>query len=201
MKLYYVPQTRSNRPRWLLEELGEPYQMVRLDPRKGDTKTPEYLKVHPLGKVPALEDGETTIFESAAIVAWLAEKYVEKKLAPPIGAAERAPYFQWLFFGMATLEPPLADFAWHTRLLPEEKRIAAVAERAREALPQLFTVVSDALAGRPYLIGEQFTAADVVVGSNVMWAGSMGLLASHPELVAYAKRLHDRPACKRSRAD
>ena len=201
MKLYYVPQTRSNRPRWLLEELGEPYEMVRLDPRKGDTKTPEYLKVHPLGKVPALEDGETTIFESAAIVAWLADKYMEKKLAPPHGAPERATYFQWLFFGMATLEPPLADFAWHTRLLSEERRIAAVAERAREALPQLFAVVSDALTGRQWLLGDQFTACDVVVGSNVMWAGALGLLHGHPDLQAYAKRLHDRPACKRARAD
>jgi glutathione S-transferase len=201
MKLYYVPQTRSNRPRWLLEELGVPYEMVRLDPRKGDTQAPEYLKVHPLGKVPALEHEGVSIFESAAIVAWLADRFIEKGFAPAPTAPERGQYFQWLFFGMATLEPPLADFAWHTRLLPEDKRVPAVAERARAALPQLFSVLEEALAGRSFLMGEQITAADVVVGSNVMWASAMGLLHTHANLSAYARRLHDRPACKRARAD
>src|SRR5947209_2974309 len=86
VKLYYVPMTRSNRPRWMLEELGVPYQLARLDPKKGENQTPDYLAINPTGKVPALVDGEVKMFESAAIVAYLGDKFADRKLAPPVGS-------------------------------------------------------------------------------------------------------------------
>ena len=94
MKLYYAPQTRATRPRWMLEEIGAPYELVRLQLSKGEHKQPEYLKIHPHGAVPAYSDGEVTMFESAAICAYLADKFPDKRLAPPLGSPQRGLYYQ-----------------------------------------------------------------------------------------------------------
>ena len=103
MKLYYAPQTRAGRVRWMLEEIGAPYELVRLDMSKGDHKKPEYMKIHPHGAVPALADGDLAMFESAAICAYLADKFPEKRLAPPVGTPPRGLYYQWMIYSMATL--------------------------------------------------------------------------------------------------
>src|SRR4051812_46138318 len=102
LKLFYVPRTRSTRPRWLLEELGVPFELVRLTPP--DTRKPEHLAINPLGHVPVLQDGDFTLFESAAIALYLGEKFPEKKFLPPSGSRERGEVYQWLFFGMTELE-------------------------------------------------------------------------------------------------
>lgn len=198
MKLYYVPQTRAARPRWMLEELGLPYELVRLDPKKGDNKRAEYLRVHPLGKVPALEDGEVAIFESTAIVLYLADK--AGRLAPPAGSAARAEYYQWILFGATTLEPPVAEISSHTHNRPAELRVAALADEGRAAFAAAAAAVEARLSGREFLLGE-FSAADVLVGSVLSWAGALRLLAEHPALEAYVARLKARPAWQRSRAD
>src|SRR5438132_5792179 len=151
MKLFYVPNTRSTRPRWMLEELGVPYELVRMT--REQTKTPEYLRVHPLGKVPALQDDGLTIIESAAIVMYLAEKFSERGFAP--APAERAAYYQWIIYAMSTVEPPVAAFAYHTRLRPEDKRVPLIAEESRAVLPDLVRPVAAALEGKPYLLGEK----------------------------------------------
>src|SRR3954471_3022134 len=200
MKLYYVPMTRSNRPRWMLEELEVPYDLVRLDPKKGDNQKPEYLAINPTGKVPSLVDGDVKMFESAAIVAYLADKYVDKKLAPPVGAPERAAYYQWLFFGMTTLEQPVDLYGQHSSSLPPEKRVAHVADDAKSAAGRALAAVQTSLQGREWLLG-RFTAADIIVGGTVLWALSLRLLEEHPALVEYANRLKDRPALQRSRKD
>src|SRR5438105_1904684 len=103
MKLFYVPRTRSSRPRWLLEEMGVPFELVRLTPP--DARKPEHLALHPLGHVPVLQDGDFTLFESAAISLYLAEKFPEKKMLPPPGTRERALVYQWLFYAMTEVEP------------------------------------------------------------------------------------------------
>src|SRR4051812_20596001 len=162
VKLYYVPMTRSNRPRWMLEELGVPYELVRLDPKKGDNKTPEYLAINPTGKVPALVDGEVKMFESAAIVAYLGDKFGDEKLAPPAGSAERPAYYQWLFFGMTTLEQPVSLYAKHSSTLPPEKRVAEVAEDAKAGVERALLALDRALADRQWLL-RSFSAADIVV--------------------------------------
>src|SRR5256885_9492904 len=117
MKLYYAPQTRATRPRWMLEEIGVPYELVRLQLSKGEHKQPEYLKIHPHGAVPAYSDGEVTMFESAAICAYLADKFPDKRLAPPLGSPQRGLYYQWLVYARAHKEPPPPQSSLNTRHL------------------------------------------------------------------------------------
>ena len=201
MKLYYAPQTRATRPRWMLEEIGAPYELVRLQLSKGEHKRPEYLKIHPHGAVPAYSDGEVTMFESAAICAYLADKFPDKRLAPPVGSAERGLYYQWLVYSMATMEPPVLKVFLNTRMLAEEKRSPAVAEEGRAQWKDVARVLQQAVEGKAFLLGEQFTAADVMVGSILGWAGFMGLLDGFPGLQTYVERLTSRPAFKRATAD
>jgi glutathione S-transferase len=201
MKLYYVPQTRAVRVRWMLEELEVPYELVRVDVAKREQKSPAYLEVHPLGHVPALVDGDLTLFESAAICTWLADRYPDKRLAPEPGTPERGLYYQWLFYAATELEPPLQTLSQHTRRLPEERRIPAVIEPARA----LFAAAADGLARglgeREFLVGERFTTADLIVASLLFWARGFGLTDPPPSLTAYAQRLLARPAAQRARAD
>ncbi len=201
IKLFYVPNTRATRPRWMLEELGVPYELVRLDPSKGENRTASYLGIHPLGQVPALVDGGTTVFESAAICAYLADRFPERRLAPEVGSPARAAYYQWLFFGMASLEPPVADYSHHTRVWPEARRVPAVAEEARQTFARVAFVLEGHLAGRQFLVGEELSAADVIVASILGWAHSMRLLEGLPALGAWSKAMSKRPAFQRSRAD
>jgi len=201
MKLYYAPQTRATRPRWMLEEIGAPYELVRLQLSKGEHKRPEYLKIHPHGAVPAFSDDEVTMFESAAICAYLADKFPDKRLAPPVGSAERGLYYQWLVYSMATMEPPVLKVFLNTRMLAEEKRSPAVAEEGRAQWKDVARVLQQAVEGKAFLLGEQFTAADVMVGSILGWAGFMGLLDGFSGLQAYVGRLTSRPAFKRANAD
>jgi glutathione S-transferase len=201
MKLYYAPQTRAVRPRWLLEEIGAPYTLVRLDMSKGEHKMPEYVKIHPHGAVPALVDGDVTMFESAAICAYLADKFPEKRLAPPVGSPARAPYYQWLIYSMATLEPPVLQVLSHTVMLPEAERSAAAAEEGRAKFGQIADVLTQALEGKSFLLGEQFSAADVMIGSTLIWGQMLGLLNDYPALAAYVGRLAGRPAFQRAQGD
>ena len=201
MKLYHSPRSRSVRPRWLLEELGVPYELVTLDLAAGEHKQPRYLRLHPHGAVPALDDGEVTIFESAAICMHLADKFADKHLAPAVGTAARALYYQWMVYSMVTLEPPVLQVFMHTVMLPEAQRSARAAEEGRQKFAEVAAVLTQALAGKPYILGEQFSAADVMIGSTLGWGRFMGLLNGHPELEAYVKRLTERPAYKRAQAD
>ena len=201
MKLYHAAQTRSVRPRWLLEEIGAPYTLVRLDMSKGEHKSPEYMKIHPHGAVPALVDGDLTLFESAAICAYLADKFPEKHLAPAVGTPARGLYYQWMFYTMATLEPPVIEVVLHTVMLPEAQRSAAAAEAGRTKFTQVAQVLEQALAGKSFILGDQFSVADVMIGSTLGWAQMMGILSGHPALEAYVGRLATRPAFQRAQAD
>ena len=129
LKLFYIPNTRASRVRWMLEELGAPYELARIDWDTADSE--QYRReVHPLGAVPALQDGAQLIIESAAIIAYLADKFSDKGLAPPPG--ERGAYYQWIVYAMATLEPLVSTWNDHTRKLPEAERNPAAAQKARE---------------------------------------------------------------------
>jgi glutathione S-transferase len=185
----------------MLEEIGAPYELERLNLSKGEHKKPEYLKIHPHGAVPALVDGDVKMFESAAICAYLADRFPEMGLAPAVGTTARAYYYQWLVYAMATAEPPVVKVFLNTRMLPEAQRSAAVAEEGREQWAGVAQVLERALEGRTFLLGEQFSAADVMIGSIVGWSGFLGLLESHPGLQQYAARLAGRPAFQRANAD
>lgn len=193
MKLYYAPLSRSFRALWMLEELGVPYERERVDIRAGAHKQPAYLAINPSGKVPALVDRGIAIPESAAICAWLADRFPERGLAPPLGAPERGAYLRWMFYAVGVMEPSFTD-----RVLERESPNFNVAWGDWESVAG---VVSDAVAPGPWLLGVPFTAADVMVGSIVHW-GVEGtkLLAGRPALEAYTARLAARPAFQRAAA-
>jgi glutathione S-transferase len=194
LTLYYVPKTRSSRPRWILEEIGVPYELVRLEP--ADTKKAVYLAVHPLGKVPALVDDGVTLFESAALCLYLADKYGDGKLSPAPGTSERGLYYQWILFAMASIEPHLSRF---NELRAASNGDAAEREREAKSARDHLGVVERALAGHEFIVGDRFTAADVVLASVCSWAKLLGLTEGLPECDAYARRLLARPAAKRAR--
>lgn len=202
LTLYYVPMTRAGRARWMLEELGVPYELRRVDVGSREQKSPEYLaKVHPLGHVPALVDGDTTIFESGAIVAYLADKFADKGLAPAPGSVERGTYYQWLFFAVTELEPHAMTWFTHRVRLPEDKRNEELAQAARKALNANLVALEDLVAdGREFLLG-RFTAADLMVCAVVAWAGMMRMIEDRPHTVAWSKRIGAREAARRSSAD
>jgi glutathione S-transferase len=202
LKLYHCPQTRSVRPRWLLEEIGAPYEIVRVSLTNGEQKKPEYLKLNPNGSVPTLADGDLVIYESAAICQYLADKFPEKRLAPPVGTPARGLYYQWIHYAMSGLEPPILTIFLHTVMRPEAERIPKLVDEARPQLAKVLGVVEQALAGRQFLLGNEFTAADVMIGSTIGWAAMMGLLGdTAPGVAAYASRLRERPAFQRASAD
>jgi glutathione S-transferase len=201
LKLYHSAQSRSVRPRWLLEEVGAPYDLVRLDFSKQEHKTPGYLQIHPHGVVPALVDGDLKLMESAAICAYLADKFPAARLAPPVGTPDRGRYYQWMVYAVATLEPPLMQVFMHTVRLPEAERSARVADEGRTKFGEAAEVIAGGLAGKAFLLGEQLSAADVMIGSTLVWSQFMGLLNSRPALGEYVQRLMSRPAYQRAFAD
>ncbi|MFZ5481786.1 MAG: glutathione S-transferase family protein [Myxococcota bacterium] len=196
-KLFFNKYTRATRPRWLVEEAGLPVEIVPVDMVAGEHKRPEYLRLHPHGKLPVLVDGDTAIFESAAICMHLADRFPEAKMAPAPGTVERGLYYQWMVYAMATLEPPVyATFLENKK--PEGERDAATLKKAREDLDACLKVLSDALAGRDWLLGE-LCAADVVVGSIVAWAAGMKLTGEFPVVEAYVARCKARPGFAKAR--
>lgn len=191
--LYYAPATRAGRPRWLLEELAVPYHLHRVDYTAGEQKQDAYKAIHPLGKLPALRDGDMVMFESGAICMYLADKFADRGLAPPIGSPLRGPYLQWMFFVGAELESGIIDF--YKARDDDGKQVA------REHFQRRAQVVSDALTGRDYMLGAEFSAADVMVGAVLGWARGAGLLDGWPVLLDYGRRVGGRPAARRARAD
>lgn len=199
--LYYCPKTRSIRPRWLLEELELPYELQRIDLSKGEHKQEEYMKIHPHGSVPALKDGDLVLFESAAICAYLADQYGKSKLAPAVEDPLRGLYYQWLFYSIGTMETPILNYFLHTQMLPEEQRRADEVQKAQTQIKSIVDVVAKALNGKKYILGDQFTAADVMIGSMFAWAKMMKMLAPNEVIDTYTQCLMARPAFQRAMAD
>jgi glutathione S-transferase len=201
MKLYFTPRTRAIRPRWLLEELGAPYELVRLDPAKQENRAPSYLALQPFGDVPALVDGDVTLFESSAICLYLADRFPEKQLAPPVGSADRGYYYQWLLFAEVSIEPEVKAFLEHSRLSEEEKAEAhrhAELARHRARLEDMLQVVERGLGGGEHLVGGRFTAADLVMASILHLAHTLHLIDGHPRLFDYVALHSQRPAVRRA---
>lgn len=189
MKLYFAPRTRAIRPRWLLEELGVPYELVRLDLARQENLAPAYLAVHPLGDLPALVDGDLTLLESLSICLHLADQFPEKQLAPPVGSPERGPYYQWMVFAEGTLDSVVMEFYKHAE-------DALAKHRAR--LGAVLDILRGGLGEREFLVGEAFTAADVVTASILHLAHTLRLLDGQPQLMEYVKRHTQRPAVRRA---
>jgi glutathione S-transferase len=195
MKLYFAPRTRAVRPRWLLEELEVPYELVRLDLSKQENRTPAHLALHPFGEVPVLIDGDVTLFESPAICLYLADRFPEKRLAPPLGSPDRGPYLQWLLFAEAALDPLVLELSRDAQL-PQAEKADLTKQQAR--IGEVLAVIDGRLGGREFLAGGSFTAADVVMASILHWAHTMKLLDGRPRLFDYMMRHAGRPATRRA---
>lgn len=198
--LYYHPKTRASRPRWLLEELGVPYDLHKINLRQGEHKHPDYLKVHPLGLIPALEINGKKMIESGAMCLYLADRFISQKLAPPLESAERQDYVQWFFFFQNHLEPPLATYFENAIFLPEEKRRPELLQGALEKFSSSAKIVEAHLQHLSYML-PHFSALDCFAGSMIIWAQGMRLLGDFPKLEAYANRLKERPAWKKATLD
>jgi len=191
---YTHPQSRGRIAHWMLEELGEPYDTVWLD--YGSTmKAPDYLAINPMGKVPALRDGDTVVTESAAICAYLADRFPQRALAPPPGDPARAAYYRWMFFVAGPLEMATTARALGWQVPEGRSRMVGFGAYA-DALDALET----ALRPGPYVCGEQFTAADVVLGAALGWGMLFGSIDKRPSFEAYAARLLRREASLRANA-
>ena len=199
--LYHSPRSRSVRPRWLLEEIGTAYDLVTLDLSTQEHKSAAHRQRHPHGQVPALVDGDLALIESAAICLHLADRFPAANLAPPLGTPERGRYYQWMIYAIATLEPPVLQVFLHTMQLPEAERSATQAAAARDKFAEIGQVLSDALGTHPFLLGERFSAADVMVGSTLAWASLFGMMDGLPTLAAYVERVTQRPAYQRAQTD
>lgn len=168
IKLYGVRQSRAMRSLWALEELGVPYENVPTN-FATDAKKPEFLAINPNGRVPALVDGDVTLFESMAINLYLAKRYDTKNLYPK-SLADEARAVQWSFWGMTEIEPALLQVLMNRVFLPAPQRDEAAAKTAEEKLAQPLRVLDGALAGKKYLLGDTFTIADLNVASVLSWA-------------------------------
>ena len=192
LTLYYAPRTRAVRVRWLLEELGLPHELRRVA-FKPPTKP--FTQDVPLGKIPVIEDGDVTICESGAIVEYVLERYGNGRLAPAIGSPLRGEFLQWLHFAEATAFPPLGIIVWHTLFRQDADQVPSVIASARERADAALEFVEKALAGKTYLLGDDFSAADVMMGFTLAAARDLGVLDErYPLLNTYLVRLEARPA-------
>jgi glutathione S-transferase len=193
LTLYHAVPSRSAITRWMLEEVGEPYDIHLLDLQAGDNNKPDYLAVNPMGKVPALDHDGVIVTEAAAICTYLADTFPKAGLNVPVGDKRRGPYLKWLFFGPSCIEPAITDRAFPRK---EEVRRSTLGHGDYDTV---MDVLAKAVARGPYLLGEQFTAADVIIGSGLGWGMMFKLIPERPEFTAYVARLDERPAAKRAK--
>ena len=188
---YTNPMSRGQIARWMLEEVGAPYDMVVLA-FDSDMKSADYLAINPMGKVPAIVHAGKTVTECAAICAYLADAFPAAGLAPPID--QRADYYRWLFFAAGPVEAAVTNKSMGFILPEGRERMAGYGtfEHAIDTLEQ-------AVSGPAWICGDQFTAADVYVGSQIDWGLSFGTIPSRPAFESYAARLRERPAYKRQK--
>jgi len=191
LTLYHAAPSRSSVALWMLEEVGEPFEVKLLKLKNGETRQPEFLAVNPMGKVPTLKHDDSVITECAAICCYLADAFPRAGLNVPIGDHRRGVYLKWLFFGPSCLEPAMIDRA----LKREGANPNLLGWRDYDTV---LKVVTQAIATEPYILGDQFTAADVVIGSGLRWGMIFDLIPKRPDVVAYVSRLEQRPALKRA---
>ena len=193
MKLYWAPGTRSLRTLWMLEEAGVDYERVHVDIRNGGQNDPAFRKINPMGKVPAFEDGAAQLAESAAICAYIAERCPEAGLAPKIGDPLRGRYFHWLFFAPGCIEPAFTQKFTNIEL---PTTAAGWGDFTR-----VFDALETALKPGPWILGETFSAADVMIGCDLLFGVErFKIVEPRPVFAAYLERCHARPALQRALA-
>jgi glutathione S-transferase len=198
MKIHFAPNTRAVRIVWLFEELGLPYELERYKLGDPAMRSAEYRKVHPMGRVPALQDGDVTIFESGAIVEYVLARYGNGRLMPKISSPDFPAYLQWLHYAEGMIMPPVNTIVVETILLPPERRNQGNVDRATKLLGQMLSAVDQRLAGREYLAGE-FSGADIMTGHACTVAARLKAdVSDKPNVAAYIARVNARPALQRA---
>ena len=193
LTLYHAAPSRSSTALWMLEEIGEPYDVKLLNLGKGDQQKPDYLAINPMGKVPAIKHGDAVIAESAAICTYLADAFPRAGLSISVGDPRRGVYLKWLFFAPGVLEPAMTDRAFPRKEEPRSSMLGyGDFERVMKVLCKAVTPA--------FLMGDQFTAADVVIGATVRWGMMFKLIPELKELSDYVARFDDRLALKRAEA-
>jgi glutathione S-transferase len=197
LTLYHAAPSRSSTVLWLLEELGQPFELVVIDLKTGEQRQPPYLAINPMGKVPAVKHATTAgniiVTESAAICTYLADEFPAAKLAPAIGDPARAAYLRWMFFHGSAFEPAVIDHALKRE--PGKPMMMPYGD-----YDTTINSLAAALTKGPYLLGERFSAVDVQMGSNLRWTMQFGIVPQRSEFVSYVDRLLQRPALIRALA-
>ena len=194
--LYYLAGSRAQRVRWALEELDLQYELKTVDIFKGEGNKPGYLAINPLGQLPAITvDGEP-MFESGAIVQWLADYFPDKGLAPTVDSPQRRTFNQWMYFSVTSLEMPAWEIMLHSKILPKETAVKEILPYANEKLLSALTVLDDAMQTKTYMVDDRFSAADIMVGYLLNWYPEH--IAGFDNLKSYLTTLHKRPAYIRS---
>ena len=188
---YTNPMSRGRIARWMLEEAGQPYRTEIVE--YANNKSPEYLAINPMGKVPALTHKGVVVTECAAICAYLADAFPEAGLAPPPGSIDRAPYYRWLFFAAGPIEAATTNKSLGLEVPPGREMMAGYGTHER-----VLQVMEQAVSGSDYLAGGKFSAADVYFGSQIAFGLQFGSMEKRPAFVAYVARITARPAYKRA---
>jgi len=201
LTLYEFPPTRSQRAKWVLEELGLEYASQIINLEEGQENSDAYRGIHPLDVVPALQTDNYTMFESVAIVLQLIDEYPENNLAPAMGTPERAAYYQWCVFASAELDPPIMMYFDNAVRPPGTQHDTKLAERGRNNFTLRANILSKVLRDRDYLLGSSFSGADILVSHSCFMATHLGLpIADYPALEAYYGRLQQRSAYQQAYA-
>jgi glutathione S-transferase len=190
---FYNPWSRAQIVRWMLEEVGAPYTIRAIDFEKGDNRTPEFLAINPMGKIPTIVHDGVTVTESGAILAYLADAFPAAGMAPAIGDPRRGSWYRWLFFTAGCLEPAAIDVMMK-RPAPENPRAVGWG-----SFGEVLAALKQTLQGSPWLLGEQFTAADLYVAAELHWMGQFGAPGvDDPVLADFTARAIARPAFARA---
>ena len=195
IKIFHVPVTRSMRVIWLCEELALPYEIVPIDFSPVYRATPEWRRLNPVGKVPAMTDGDFSMFESGAMLEYLLERYGQGRLRPAPGTPASGKYLQWSWFAEATFARPLGDIAQHTMVRPEAQRIPAMVEDGKVRALTCMDAVEAAVPQGRYLVDGTFTAADIMMGYSLYLARRFNVMTAqnYPNANAYMVRLEQHP--------
>ena len=196
LKLHFAPNSRAGRIVWLLEELGLPYDINKMAFHPQDLKSDEHRSRHPLGRVPVLEDGEISIYESGAIVEYIIERHKNGGLKPEVASDLYPMFLQWFHYCEGMVMPPINTIIVQTILLPEDRRDETALGQAQRLLSKALAPVEENLEGKDYLIGD-FSAADIMLGHSCFMSNRLGCVTDEmTNLKAYVERIQQRPALK-----
>ncbi|HCC46414.1 MAG TPA: glutathione S-transferase [Gammaproteobacteria bacterium] len=200
LTLHFAPNSRAGRIVWLLEELGLPYELNRMDFHPKDLKSDEHRARHPLGRVPVLDDDETRIWESGAIVEYVLERHKNGGLKPAVEAEEYPAYLQWFHYCEGMVMPPVNTIVVQTVLLPPDRRDETALAQAQKLLTRALAPVNEDLAGKDYLIGD-FSGADIMLGHACFMSNRLGCVTDEmTNLKSYVERVAARPAFQKAMA-